>query len=92
MTKIGVIKEGKTPIDRRVPVTPSQAKVIQEKFNVNIAVQSSSIRCFSDDHYQNEGIEVVDTIKDCDIIMGVKEVPIDKLVADKTYFLLFTHH
>ncbi|WP_370090082.1 NAD(P)-dependent oxidoreductase [Ekhidna sp.] len=90
MTKIGIIKEGKIPIDRRVPLTPIQAKQITENFDVELVVQSSDIRCFSDDDYRNAGLRVVDSIDDCDIILGVKEVPIPKLVPNKTHFF-FSH-
>lgn len=90
MTKIGIIKEGKVPIDRRVPLTPQQAKHLKENFDVEVVVQSSDIRCFSDDDYSNAGLPIVDTVEDCDIILGVKEVPIDKLIPNKTHFF-FSH-
>lgn len=90
MTKIGLIKEGKVPIDRRVPLTPSQAKSVKENFNVELVVQSSDIRCFTDQDYRDEGLEIVDSVDDCDIILGVKEVPINNLIANKTHFF-FSH-
>lgn len=90
MTKIGIIKEGKIPIDRRVPLTPQQAKQLKENYDVEIVVQSSDIRCFSDDDYRNAGLTVVDSLDDCDIILGVKEVPIDQLIPNKTHFF-FSH-
>ena len=90
MIKIGVIKEGKIPIDRRVPLTPQQAKYIKENFDAEVVIQSSDIRCYTDDDYRNAGLTVVDSIDDCDIILGVKEVPIDKLIPHKTHFF-FSH-
>lgn len=90
MTKIGIIKEGKVPIDRRVPLTPQQAKYVQDNFDVEIMVQKSDIRCFSDEDYLEAGLSVVDAIDDCDIILGVKEVPIEKLEPNKTHFF-FSH-
>lgn len=90
MTKIGIIKEGKVPIDKRVPLTPQQAKYIKDNFNVEVFVQTSDIRCFSDDDYRNAGLPIVDSVDDCDIILGVKEVPIDKLIPNKTHFF-FSH-
>ncbi|TRX50416.1 alanine dehydrogenase [Fulvivirga sp. M361] len=89
--KIGIIKEGKVPIDRRVPFTPQQVNEITERFdNVEIKVQSSDIRSFKDDEYQALGAEVVDDVSDCDILMGVKEVPMEDLIDNKTYFF-FSH-
>ena len=90
MTKIGIIKEGKIPIDKRVPLTPSQAKNLSEKYKVEVRVQSSDVRCFSDNDYKEAGLPIVDDITDCDIILGVKEVPIEKLIAYKTHFF-FSH-
>ncbi len=89
--KIGLIKEGKVPIDRRVAMTPYQAKMAMKKFeNLKIVAQSSNIRCFSDKDYLDEGIEVVSDISDCDIILGVKEVQIADLLNEKIYFF-FSH-
>ena len=91
MIKIGIIKEEKVPVDHRVPITPAQATQIQRDFpKVQIKVQSSSVRCYPDDDYRNENIEIVSSVKDCDILMGVKEVPIPCLIEDKTY-LFFSH-
>ncbi len=90
-TKIGLIREGKIPIDRRVPLTPAQAKTVMSQFpNVEVVVERSDIRCFSDMEYEREGIRLVDSLDDCDIILGVKEVPVDALIPDKTYFF-FSH-
>lgn len=90
MTKIGIIKEGKVPVDRRVPLTPDQALQLQKQYDVQVLVQKSDIRCFEDEDYRSVGLKVVDEIHNCDIILGVKEVPINKLVSDKTHFF-FSH-
>ena len=89
--KIGILKEEKTPVDKRVALTPSQCRVIKLTYpNVTIVVQSSEIRCFSDDQYVSEGVSVVNDISDCDILIGVKEVPVESLIPEKTYFY-FSH-
>lgn len=90
MIKIGLIKEGKIPSDKRVPLTPLQAKQVVDSFNVRLVVQSSDIRCFKDEDYAELGIEIVNSVEDCDIILGVKEVPTDRLVPEKTHFF-FSH-
>lgn len=93
MTKIriGIIQERKTPPDFRVPLTPKQcAQVVQTYSNVELFVESSPIRCFSDEAYEQEGIAVVDNVSHCDILFGVKEVPIEFLIPNKTYFF-FSH-
>ncbi|HYF69258.1 MAG TPA: NAD(P)-dependent oxidoreductase [Ohtaekwangia sp.] len=89
--KIGLLREGKNPPDKRVPFTPRQAEEIMQRFpQVTIVGQVSDVRCFKDDEYRALGIEVKEDISDCDILMGVKEVPPALLIPDKTY-LFFSH-
>ena len=91
MLRIGLIREGKNPPDNRVALTPSQCKWIQENLNhIKITVQSSPSRCYTDKEYANAGIEVIDSIENCDILFGIKEVPSDQLIPNKTYFF-FSH-
>ncbi len=87
--KIGIIREGKTPADSRVPLSPHQCSQLVEQ-GLQVSVQRSEVRCFSDDQYAHLGIDVVDNIDDCDILLGVKEVPISELIPNKTYFF-FSH-
>lgn len=87
--KIGIIREGKNPPDSRVPLVPSQCAELRQK-GIDLVVQSSPIRCFKDEEYANLGVPVVDEISDCEVLLGVKEVPIHQLIADKTYFF-FSH-
>ena len=89
--KIGIIKEGKNPPDKRVPLTPKQCKWIINKYpNIDLIVQKSNIRKFSNQAYINEGIKVVEKVSSCDVLLGVKEVPINDLISNKKYFF-FSH-
>jgi len=89
--KIGIVKEGKVPIDRRVALNPAQAKEVTNRFaNVEVVSQPSSIRCYLDNDYREQGVPLQEDLHDCDVILGVKEVPIPELIADKTYFF-FSH-
>lgn len=88
--KIALIREGKTPTDSRVPLAPEQCADAMKNFPVEIVAQSSEIRCFSDREYRDAGINVVEDVSDCDILLGVKEVPVDQLIPGKTYFM-FSH-
>src|SRR5687767_11512660 len=91
MLKIGIVREGKIPPDKRVPFTPLQTEEIEQRYaNVKVICQTSEVRCFSDKEYQELDIEVRPDVSDCDVLMGIKEVPIDRLIADKTY-LFFSH-
>lgn len=88
--KIGLIREGKVPPDKRVPFTPLQAEEISQRFsNVKLIVEPSEIRCYKDAEYADLCIEVGD-VSSCDILMGIKEVPIKNLLEGKTY-LFFSH-
>ncbi len=89
--KLGILREGKTPPDKRVPFTPQQAEEISDLFpHVKVVSQQSPIRCFQDAEYESKGTEVVADVSDCDVLMGIKEVPVANLIADKTY-LFFSH-
>lgn len=90
--KIGIIREGKNPPDKRSPFTPDRLKVLNKQYTGRLSfyVESSPFRCFSDEEYIEAGIEVVSDISECDYLFGVKEVPISNLIPDKTYFF-FSH-
>ena len=89
--RLGIIREGKTPPDFRVPFTPLQCKAIQKMYpQIKILVQSSPIRTYKDEDYLQAGIDVVENLEDCDIIFGVKEVPINALIPNKQFFF-FSH-
>ncbi len=90
MLKIGLIREGKEPVDKRVPLTPTQAIELQTQFDVKVVAQPSSIRCFKDKEYESLGINVVEDVSDCDVLLGVKEVQMPDLIPSKTYFF-FSH-
>ncbi len=90
LLKIGIIREGKNPPDKRVAFTPLQAEEISQRFpSIKLIVEPSEIRCYKDAEYQELGIEM-GSIEDCDILMGIKEVPIKNLIEGKTY-LFFSH-
>jgi alanine dehydrogenase len=89
--KFGIIKERKNTPDRRVVFTPDElARLKQLHQGISIKVESSEIRAFSDIEYKNMGIEVADDISDCEVFFGVKEVPIENLIPNKSYFF-FSH-
>lgn len=91
MTKLGIIREGKTPPDKRVPLTPKQCKELLETYSdLEIFVQPSPIRAFPDSAYEAEGIELREDLSNCDILMGVKEVPLHMLIPNKRY-MFFSH-
>jgi alanine dehydrogenase len=89
--RFGIIKERKNPPDRRVVFTPEELVRLQNEHpEAVIKVESSGIRVFNDDAYRNLGIEVADDVSDCDVLFGVKEIPVDYLIPNKKYFF-FSH-
>ncbi|WP_276390424.1 NAD(P)-dependent oxidoreductase [Eudoraea chungangensis] len=87
----GIIKERKNPPDRRVVLSPNACqKVLSEHKGASIVVEESDIRIFADQEYQNAGIPLTTEIGSADVLLGVKEVPIDALISDKKYFF-FSH-
>ena len=89
--KLGLIRETKVPADRRVPLTPKQAKALLEKFNnAEIYVQPSKIRCYTDKEYGELGINLREDLSNCDILLGIKEVQLSELIPGKTYYF-FSH-
>lgn len=89
--KIGVIREGKVPHDKRVPFTPVQCKYLLEEYpNLKLAVQPSPYRCYTDAEYLQQGVLLQEDMSDCDVLMGVKEVPKQDLIPGKKYFF-FSH-
>lgn len=91
MIKFALIKERKTPPDRRVVFSPEMLKKVVSQFpEASFKVESSDIRIFRDSDYREAGFEVSEDVSDCDVLLGVKEVPIPNLIPDKKYFF-FSH-
>ncbi len=89
--KIGIIKENKQPVDPRAALSPENCKAFLDKHtDFDIQVESSSERTFDDKAYRDCGIKVVEDISEATILLGVKEVPVESLIPEKTY-LFFSH-
>ncbi|MBZ4044498.1 NAD(P)-dependent oxidoreductase [Flavobacterium hibisci] len=89
--KFGIIKERKNPPDRRVVFSPDALAQLKQLYpEASVTVESSDIRVFSDLQYKSMGINVADDVSDCDILFGVKEVPVENLIPNKSYFF-FSH-
>ncbi|HET8802992.1 MAG TPA: NAD(P)-dependent oxidoreductase [Aequorivita sp.] len=86
-----ILKERKNPPDRRVVFSPEKCKEVLKQFpEARIIVEASAIRVFQDEAYRAAGIEVMDDISAANVMLGVKEVPIDALIPNKKYFF-FSH-
>ena len=88
---LGLLREGKVPPDHRVPLIPEHcAQLLQQYEQLEILVQPAAIRCIPESEYAQVGCIIQEDLSSCDILMGVKEVPIDQLLEGKTY-LFFSH-
>jgi alanine dehydrogenase len=91
VSKIGILREEKNPPDKRVPFTPLICSEFMKKWpEVSLVVQPSPIRCYTDEEYETFGIPLQEDLSDCDVLLGVKEIPPQKLIEGKTYFF-FSH-
>ncbi len=90
MITFGVLKERKNPPDKRVVLTPKACKTILDKYDAKIIVEPSDLRVFKESQYQMNGLEISSELDSCDVLFGVKEVPIEALIPNKKYFF-FSH-
>ena len=74
---IGIRHEDKYQMERRTPLVPKHISTIVQSGDIIIQVQKSAKRIFSDLEYTKAGAKIVDNMKDCNIIFGVKEIPED---------------
>ena len=89
--KFAIIKERKNPPDRRVVFSPEKLAEARTQFPTGeFVVESSDIRIFPDAAYKSLGFKVTDDVSDADVMIGVKEVPIENLIPNKKYFY-FSH-
>lgn len=91
MMKIGIIREGKIPPDKRVALLPHQCIEVMKLFpQIEVYVQPSPVRCVTDNEYEAAGVAVTENLSHCDILFGIKEVPVSQLIDNKIYFF-FSH-
>jgi alpha-aminoadipic semialdehyde synthase len=89
-TRIGVRREDKSRWERRVPVTPEDAESLKEQHDIEVVVQPSPIRAFSEEEYTQAGAIVQEELSDCPVVLAVKEMPLDFFEPGKTY-VFFAH-
>ena len=89
-TRIGIRREDKNEWERRVPLVPADLAALKRDHDLEFIVQPSPIRVFRDQEYVEAGAVVQEDLQDVDILLAVKEIPLDLLAAKKTY-LFFSH-
>lgn len=86
----GIRREDKSVWERRVPIVPEDVRELREKYGFEFIVQPSPIRVFKDQEYEEAGARLSEDLSPCHVILGVKEIPPQKLLPKKTY-LFFSH-
>jgi saccharopine dehydrogenase (NAD+, L-lysine-forming) len=89
-TKIGIRREDINRWEKRVPLIPSHARELADRYPIEFRVQPSTIRVFNDADYRASGIAVEEGLSPCPIILALKEIPLDLIEKGKTY-VFFTH-
>lgn len=87
---IGIRYEDKYVMERRVPIIPKHVKLLIENENIEVLLETSSKRVFTDEEFRAVGAKIVDNISDCPVIFGVKEAPVTYFKPGKTY-IFFSH-
>lgn len=86
-----LITERKNPPDKRVVFSPNLCIEFQKRYpDARLLVEKSDVRVFTDQEYVDAGFEVVDDVSQADVLLGVKEVPVEALIPNKTY-MFFSH-
>lgn len=86
---LGIRREDKNKWETRTPLVPAHVSRLVAK-GIRVIVQPNPNRCISDSEFARAGAEINEDLSHCDVVLAVKEVPIDKLLPETTY-MFFAH-
>lgn len=87
---LGIVSEDFSMWERRVPLSPQHIKKLIIDHNIKVLVQPSKKRVFTDNEYERVGAIITENINEASLIIGVKQIPADKIIKDKNY-MFFSH-
>jgi len=90
VNRIGIRREDLYAWERRAPLIPEHVREIIAEHKLECVVQSSDRRVYNDDEYRRLGVQVVENLDDCPVIVVLNEIPVDVLRPDKVY-VFFSH-
>ena len=90
MKNILIRAEDKNIWERRTTITPADLKSIVEETGSTAFIEKSDKRFFKEQEYVNAGAQETEGMDAGDVIFGVKEIPIEKILDNKIY-LFFSH-
>lgn len=86
---VGIVREVYDKWERRAPLCPVHVQELVKK-GIEVVVQPSNRRIFSNEEYAQAGAIVTDDLTAANVVLGVKQVPKEKLLPEKTY-MFFSH-
>jgi len=86
---LAIRREDQSVWERRAPLSPAHVKKLV-KDGARVLVQPSNRRAYPMQAYTNAGAQIKEDIGEASVIMGVKQVPVDALIPNKTY-CFFSH-
>jgi alanine dehydrogenase len=87
---IGIRRESVDVTERRAPLTPKQVAKLAVEYDLDVIVQPSSLRFFPDEEYASAGAEISDDVSRCNVLFGVKEIPIERIEPGQVH-CFFSH-
>jgi alpha-aminoadipic semialdehyde synthase len=86
---VGILPESKNTWERRAPLRPGDvAWLVKKKIPVEVA--SNSLRIYKDSQYLRSGAKIVSKFQKANLLVGIKEPPIDTLIPNSVY-MIFSH-
>ena len=83
--KVGIRNETIDILERRAPLIPEHVAVLTREHGLSVIVQPSKTRVFPDGEYERAGATISADLGECNIVFGVKEVPIEDLQTGPAY-------
>ncbi|RLB42592.1 MAG: hypothetical protein DRH12_05335 [Deltaproteobacteria bacterium] len=90
MKSLLIRAEDKNEWERRVPIVPNDVRKIIKETGARVFVQRSNKRFFTEGEYRAAGAIMCDDMEPGDVIFGIKEIPEEKIIPNKTY-VFFSH-
>ena len=90
MKNLLIRAEDKNRWERRTPIVPADLAAILETSGARAFVEQSDKRFFGKELYADAGAQACTGMDDGDVILGVKEIPVEKILDNKTY-VFFSH-
>lgn len=86
---LAIRREDQSVWERRAPLSPTNVRKLV-RAGVKVLVQPSNRRAYPMQAYANAGAIIQEDIGEAPVIVGVKQIPIDFLLPNKTY-CFFSH-